>query len=329
MKIGIISFAHMHANSYALALNNHKDAKLAGIWDANSERGQAKANEFQSEFYSSLDDLLTSDIDAVIICSENVNHREHVMKAASFKKHILCEKPIATELNHAIEMIQACEQHQVILQVAYPVRFSEPIQEMKAMIDRGVIGDVLAVNATNHGQMPGGWFIQKDQSGGGAATDHIVHLMDLLRWTLKDEVASVYAEFDQRFYEIEVEDCGLVQLEMESGVVITIDPSWSRPKSFPTWGDVTLEVIGTNGVLSVDALKQHSVLYNDETNRVERKSWAADMDALLVDDFIACVKNDSAPFISGEDGLRTLEVVKAAYQSDQEKRLIKLKRIAY
>ncbi|MEY8749852.1 Gfo/Idh/MocA family protein [Alkalicoccobacillus gibsonii] len=329
MKIGIISFAHMHANSYAAALNKHKEAELAGIWDANSERGQAKANEFQSTFYASLDELLSSNIDAVIICSENVNHREHVIKAAEYQKHILCEKPIATELSDAIEMILACEQHQVTLQVAYPVRFSEPIQEMNAMIGSGEIGDVLAVNATNHGQMPGGWFVQKDQSGGGAATDHIVHLMDLLRWTLKDEVASVYAEFDQRFYDIEVEDCGLVQLEMESGTLVTIDPSWSRPKSFPTWGDVTLEIVGTKGVLSVDALKQHSVLYNDEINRIERKSWAADMDELLVDDFIDCVKTGRAPFISGEDGLRTLEVVKAAYQSDHEKQSIKLNRITY
>jgi UDP-N-acetylglucosamine 3-dehydrogenase len=319
----------MHANSYAAALNKHKEAELAGIWDANSERGQAKANEFQSTFYASLDELLSSNIDAVIICSENVNHREHVIKAAEYQKHILCEKPIATELSDAIDMIQACEQHQVTLQVAYPVRFSEPIQEMNAMIGSGEIGDVLAVNATNHGQMPGGWFVQKDQSGGGAATDHIVHLMDLLRWTLKDEVASVYAEFDQRFYDIEVEDCGLVQLEMESGTLVTIDPSWSRPKSFPTWGDVTLEIVGTKGVLSVDALKQYSVLYNDEINRIERKSWAADMDELLVDDFIDCVKTGRAPFISGEDGLRTLEVVKAAYQSDQEKQSIKLNRITY
>lgn len=85
--------------------------------------------------------------------------------------------------------------------------------------------------------MPGGWFINKSLSGGGAATDHIVHLLDLTRWLLNDEVRNIYAELDTKFYDIDVEDCGMVSAELESGIIVSIDPSWSRPpKTFPTWG---------------------------------------------------------------------------------------------
>ncbi|WP_338788026.1 Gfo/Idh/MocA family oxidoreductase [Metabacillus sp. FJAT-53654] len=326
MKVGMISFAHMHALSYAKYLVQHPEAELAGIWDADKQRGNKMAEQFETEFYAELDELLKTDIIAVIICSENVNHKEHVLKAASYKKQILCEKPIATEVEDAIEMINACEEHDVILQVAYPVRFAPAIQKVKEIIQSGKIGEVIAVNATNHGQMPGGWFVEKELSGGGSATDHIVHIMDLLRWILNDEVKNVYAEFDTLFYDIEVEDCGLVMLELESGVIVSIDPSWSRPKTFPTWGDVTMEIVGTEGALSVDAFKQHSLLYNDHAGKIQQHPWSEDMDEGLVNDFIFCVKSKSKPLITGNDGLRTLEVVKAAYQSNELKETVLLKR---
>lgn len=325
MKVGIISFAHMHALAYAQYLVL-PEAELAGIWDADEERGNKMAKEFKSTFYVDLNELLKTDIEAVIICSENAYHKEHVMKAASYKKQILCEKPIATEVEDATAMINACEENGVTLQVAYPVRFAPAIQEMKKIVQSGKLGEIIAVNATNHGQMPGGWFVEKELSGGGSATDHIVHIMDLLRWMLKDEVKNVYAEFDTRFYDIDVEDCGSVMLELESGTIATIDPSWSRPKIFPTWGDVTLKIVGTEGTISVDAFKQHSLLYNDKEGKIQQQPWAEDMDEALLYDFIDCVKTGRKPFITGKDGLRTLEVVKAAYRANELKQTVMLER---
>jgi|SRR5699024_3444266 len=315
MKIGIISFAHMHALSYAENIVNHAHGELTAIWDNDPDRGSKMSKQFNCNYYSDLDTFLQSDIEAVIICSENANHKEHVMKAAKAKKHILCEKPIATEIGDAKEMIDVCNEENVLLQVAYPVRYSPVIKQLKKIVASGKIGDVVAINGTNHGQLPGGWFVEKELSGGGAATDHVVHVMDIIRWILSDEVKDVYAELDTRFYDIDVEDCGIVTLEMESGVIVTIDPSWSRPKTFPTWGDVTMEVTGTKGSISIDALKQHTLFYNDAKNAVQHVPWAADTDQLLVDDFIKCVTEGNQPFTTGEDGLRTLEVVKGAYQS--------------
>lgn len=322
MKVGIISFAHMHAHSYATYLKKHRDAQFTAIWDADEERGRKMAANYQVDYFQDLEAFLQTDIEAVVICSENAKHKEHVIASAKAKKQILCEKPIATELKDAEEMIRTCKEEGVILQIAYPVRFAPVMENVKQMIDSKVIGEVLAINGTNHGQMPGGWFIDKELSGGGAATDHIVHVMDLVRWMLQDEVKSVYAELDTRFYEIEVEDCGMVSLEMESGVIVTIDPSWSRPKTFPTWGDVTMHIVGTKGTLWVDVFKQHAHYYNDRGNKVQLLPWAVDMDERLISDFIQCVQERREPSITGEDGLRTLEVVKAAYQSNDCKQAV-------
>lgn len=327
MKIGIISFAHMHALSYAVALHNRTDAELSYIWDEDEVRGKEMADKYNCQYIANLDEFLQTDIEAVVICSENMNHKEHVIKAAKAKKHILCEKPIATEVKDAEAMIKACEEAGVILQIAYPVRFAPVIENIKAMIQQGAIGEVLAINATNHGLMPGGWFIEKELSGGGSATDHIVHIMDVIRWIFEDEVKTVYAELDTRFYDIDVEDCGMVSLELESGMIVSIDPSWSRPKTYPTWGNVVMHFVGTKGNLSVDAFKQHSLYYNDVEEKIQELPWSEDMDARLIEDFIGCVKSKGTPSITGMDGLRTLEVVKTAYQSSELNKTITLRRV--
>lgn len=312
----------MHAYAYAEFVHEHPEAELVAVWDADEARGSEVAEKYNACFYRDLDALLQSDVDAVIICSENAHHKEYVTRAADYKKHILCEKPIATNIEDAIQMIETCEANQVTLQIAYPVRFIPAIKKAKEMIEAGEIGEIIAVNATNHGQMPGGWFVNRELSGGGSATDHIVHIMDALRWMFQDEAKNVYAAFDTRFHNIDVEDCGSVMLEMKSGMVVTIDPSWSRPKTYPTWGNVTMKFIGTEGSLYVDAFKQHSLYYNDKAGNLEEQPWADDMNAGLINDFIDCVKTGRKPFITGEDGLRTLEVVKAAYLADEEKQVV-------
>lgn len=326
MNIGMISFAHMHANSYAKHLHRHPEAELTAIWDDDPSRGQRASDTFGARYYDDLDQFLHSDVDAVLVCSENAKHRDHVVKASQAGKHVLCEKPIATEIRDAEEMIASCREHGVILQIAYPVRFAPSVERVRDMVQNGELGDILAINGTNHGQMPGGWFVQKEMSGGGAATDHIVHVMDLVRWMLNDEVKSVYAEMDTRFYDIDVEDCGIVSLEMESGTIVTIDPSWSRPKTFPMWGDVKMEMVGTKGTLSVDVFKQSVLYFNDRDGKVQQLPWAEDMDKRLIDDFLDCIKHNRAPSITGEDGLRTLEVVKAAYESHESKKVVQLTR---
>ncbi|GGH80073.1 putative dehydrogenase [Pullulanibacillus pueri] len=327
MKVGIMSFAHMHAFTYAGLLLAHPDVELTAIWDDDFERGDNAAERFKSTFYADREEFLALDLDAVVICSENSRHRDLVVQAAEAGKHILCEKPIATEIEDAREMIAACKRNGVILQIAFPVRFAPSISRARTIIQSGQLGDILAVKATNHGQMPGGWFVEEPLSGGGAATDHIVHVMDIIRWTLQTEVKDVYAELDTRFYDIDVEDCGTVSLALESGAIATIDPSWSRPKTFPMWGDVTLEFVGTKGTLSVDALKQSSTYFNDQESKVQNLGWGDDMDQGLIDDFVQCVKIKREPSITGEDGLRTLEVVKAAYQSSTAKRTVPLERV--
>ena len=317
IKIGMLSFAHLHAYSYAASLKRVPHAELVGIYDADAMRGKDAAAQFDTVYYADCDALLSADIDAVIICAENAKHRELALASAAAGKHILCEKPIATTMEHAQEMIEVAKANKVKLQIAFPCRFATPAIEVKQMLESGHIGQVLAVCATNHGTFPGGWFGDKKLAGGGAVMDHTVHVVDLLRWMLKTEVVSVYAEIGSRFHGRDIDDCGILNLELDDGVIATQDPSWSRLECFPTWGDVTMEFVGDEGVTFLDLFRQKIDLYSAEATKAMWIHWGDNMDQRLIDDFVGMLREGREPSITGEDGLRALEVTLAAYLSAQ------------
>lgn len=323
VKVGILSLAHMHAHSYGRALNQLSGAELVGLYDPDQKRGQEGAKLLGTKYFNTAEELLEQ-VDAAVVCSENSRHREFTELAAAHGCHVLCEKPIATTLEDAQAMIDACVKAGVRLQIAFPVRFCGPVRQVKEMLDRGAIGEVLAIRGTNHGQMPGGWFIDPELSGGGAVMDHTVHVVDLVRWFLNREVVSVYAEADSLIWGVPIDDCGLLSLELEGGIIMTQDPSWSRPRTYPTWGNVTLELVGTEGVIYLDAFAENFLIYNDQKEKVSRETYGEDMDFKLIQDFIEMVEQDREPSITGYDGLKALEVALAAYQSAQTNQPVKL-----
>lgn len=307
----------MHAYSYAEALLQTDGVELVAIADEDPQRGQEAAAKFGVEFVGDYPQMLATDVDAIVVCNENAKHAEVVIAAAKAKKHILCEKPIATTLADARAMIEACREHDVLLQIAFPVRFHPSVQRVKNLLSAGKVGRILAMRGTNRGQNPGGWFVDPALSGGGAVLDHTVHILDIMRWFTGREVTEVYAEIDTRFYEgLPVDDCGLLTLEFENGIIASHDPSWSRNRTFPTWGDATLEIIGTDGTLSLDVFQQRMTLHSDIAGHATYENWGDDMDTLLVADFVQSVRTGKkVASVTGEDGLRALEVALGAYES--------------
>lgn len=324
MKIGIISFAHLHAHSYAKSLQRIEGVEIAGIYDDQEERGREVASIYSTTYYQRLEDLLKSDIDAVIVTSENVKHAEHVLAAAAAGKHILCEKPLAINSLDGEKMIEACKQQNVILQTAFPVRFNSSIQRVKAMIKEGALGRIMAIKGTNRGMNPGGWFVDKNLSGGGAVIDHTVHVVDIMRWFMDSEVIEVFAEVDHMFSETVIDDCGILTMEFDNGAFATLDCSWSRNKTYPTWGDVTLEIVGMKGTLSLEVFSQRIHTYTNEEG-YQHHFWGNDMDEGLIHDFLTSVKDNKEPSISGLDGLRAVEVALAAYQSSELKKPVNIR----
>lgn len=318
VKIGMISFAHMHAASYLSHLVRHPDVKMVGIADESKERVEPFLQKYNLPYFSSHEELLAADVDAVVICSENVHHARLTIDAAKAGKHVMCEKPLGLSVEEMKRMIEVCKENGVELMTAFPCRYIPAVIEAKAAVDHGEIGDILSIKGTNRGTIPSGWFIDRSLSGGGAVLDHTVHVMDLMHWFLGSRASEVYAIGGTLFNDVDIDDAGMVHVKFENGVVAVLDPSWSRPKSFPTWGDVTMEITGTKGVIAIDAFAQKNDVYSDERMKTQWSYWGDNMDEYLVKGFVHAIKHGETVPITGEDGLNSASVALAAYTSIRE-----------
>ncbi|NMB46124.1 MAG: Gfo/Idh/MocA family oxidoreductase [Firmicutes bacterium] len=325
MKLGIMSFAHMHAYSYADVIKKLPGAELVGIADENQDRGRQVADYLDTRYYPTYEDLLKSEIDGVIITAANRDHRELTEMAAAAGKDILCEKPIATTLEDAKAMEKITREAGVKFQMAFPCRYIPAVQRLKTQYESGSLGRILAIRGTNHGRMPGGFFIDPQAAGGGAVIDHTVHLVDLVRWVFQTEFREVYCEMDRRFHDIPTEDCGLLTLELTNGAFMTLDPSWSKPDCFYTWGDLYMQVVGTEMVTEVDMMRQSLERISPEAPNYRWEFWGANSDYYLVKEFVDSFREQREPSISALDGIRALEVAVGAYESARTGQPVKLR----
>lgn len=336
-KVGIASFAHVHAPGYAEALSNLGNGgdgivDFVGVADEDAARGREAAERFGVRYFEGVGEL-AGEVDAVVVCSENRDHLRDVSAALEGGAHVLCEKPISTNIADAEAMIEAAENAGFELRIAFPVRFIPAIRRAREIVASGSLGRVLAVNGTNHGQVPGGWFLDSERSGGGAVMDHTVHVADTLRWMLGVEAASVYAEVGSFFGAETTDDAGILTLELEGGRIAdgafaTIDPSWSRGRGYPTWGDFTLRIVGTSGVLHVDAFADHLTTFDHDAGNVSWTHNGEDMNEAMLRDFLHCLGGEPSETATAHDGLRALEIVLAAYDSARRHEVVPVERKA-
>lgn len=318
LRIGMISFAHSHAFSYYRELATIENAEVVAIADENRERVHSLLEHGHLSYYDDYRDMLKlPEIDAVIICSENVNHASMVMDSARAGKHVLCEKPLGVAIDEMKIMIEICSKYGVQLMTAFPCRYLPAVVETKKALERGDIGQVVAVKGYNRGTAPEGWFVESSLSGGGAILDHTVHIADLLRWLFKREPLAVYAEQGHLFHDLEVEDSGMVHIEFEQGMIAFIDTSWSRNRNYPFWGDMKLDIFGTEGVIHMDAFAQTNEVYSDLEDKARWSYWGEHMNYYMLQDFVDALVAEKGVPVTGEDGLLATSIALAAYESIQ------------
>lgn len=325
MRIGMMSFAHLHAEAYINTLRAIPDVEMIGLADDDSKRGQRFAAQFNAHRFPSYAALLAEKPDGVVICSENNRHREMVdMVLAAGVKNILCEKPLATRLDDTKAIVKMVDEAGARLMTAFPVRFAPPVKEAYNTVRSGKLGKVLGVNATNQGENPGyhrDWFTDAERSGGGAVMDHTVHIVDVMRWMMNSEVVEVYAEGDRAAQPLfaapglHIDTAAILMMKFSNGAFLSLDCSWSRPNYYPMWGNVRFDLVGERGLLVVDVFAQRQITYSNPNRRPLWNYWGTDINQSLMNEFAASIRENRAPSVTAVDGLRAVEVALAAYQS--------------
>jgi predicted dehydrogenase len=345
VRFGLVGSGNV-ARLHGRALASARGAKLVAVGGRNAASTSALAQELGIAAALDVDDLIArKDVDAVIVCTPSGTHAELGIRAARAGKHVLVEKPIDVTLERARALIGACREARVRLGVVFQNRFLAPVALVRRALDGGRLGRVLLANGyvkwfRGHGYYEGApWRGTRALDGGGALMNQAIHTVDLVHH-LAGPVAAVSGFTATLRHKIECEDAAVANLRLVSGGLGTLEATTSVWPGFAR----RLELHGEKGSVVIDGddvpvwSLEGSGPEEDELKALraaakERKAAGGESDPMAIDlsphraqheDFAAAVRNDRAPAVDGEEGLRALEIVLAVYRSAAEKRTVEL-----
>jgi predicted dehydrogenase len=257
------------------------------------------------------------ELDAVYISSPPNLHCEQVVAAAERGKHVLCEKPMALSAEACRRMIDACRSAGVHLEVCFVLRGWPIYHRVREMLSDGRLGEIVELRAHLAKwtpREPGEWRLDPRQGGGGVLIDVGSHYIDLFRFLLGD-LASVIAMTSDRVFGAGVEESAFMLFEFACGAHGTI----AATSAVPYAGNV-LEIFGTKGAL----LLGKSLRIVTEDGESEEPATFPDYYSGLLTHFCRCVASGGDALASGEDGLRNVEAIQAAYRAVAEGKAIEI-----
>ncbi len=314
-----------HSRVTALVSGNRNKAKKVAL-----QYGVAEDNIYN---YNSFDELRhNKEVDVIYIVLPNSMHAEFVIRGAKAGKHILCEKPMATSVADAEDMVSACRKAGVKLMIAYRIQYEPQHKQIKEWVRDehwGKVRAIEAMNAQNIGD-PTQWRLRKQLAGGGALPDIGLYCLNTIRYLTGEEPLWVSAHQystpgDERFKE--VEETMMWQMQFPSGVMANCSTTYGVHESrrYRCYADRG----GTFGMdpafsyeglqMEVSEVKDKGVEWKSHPAMPPKNQFASEMDHMS-----QCVKNDTMPFTPGEEGVQDQKIMEAIYRSAREGRLVKL-----
>ena len=301
------------------AIRDSKRSRLVAIVSRDVSRAQDFALRHNVKHCStSLREALNfPEVNAVYVASPNYLHTEHTIEALDAGKHVLCEKPMALKIEDCTAMIEAAERAGVCLGVGYQWRHHPAHRKARELISSGSVGEVVwaqAFRGASPRPEPTGWAADPNKAGAGTLMATGVHLIDLVRFTIGDEVDQVSALSDAHTQPLVLDSTFALLFRFRRGAIAQVTSTRLAPSprndlillgdkgsvigretiSIPASGSLEIDVQGRRELLSYT----HSNPYVD-----------------LIDDFVSALIEGRTPNPSGIDGLAVAEITAAALKS--------------
>ena len=323
---GRISANHLEAlrqhdaRAELVALCDNRPAALAEAVATSGVRG-----------FTSLDALLAaSDADVIVLATPSGLHPRQAMKAAAAGRHVLTEKPMATKWDEGMAMVRACREAGVQLFVVKQNRLNPTLQRLKAALAEGRFGRIVMVVVNVFWTRPQSYYDEAPWRGrwdldGGAFLNQASHYVDMVDW-LVGPVDSVHAYTATLARDIEAEDTGVMSLRLRSGALASINVTMlTQGRNFE--GSIT--ILGERGTVRVGGVAVNRIEHwqFDEPRPEDAQALQAGYatasvygpgHALYYDNVIGTLRGEGAAHVDGYEGLRSLEVVIAAYRSARD-----------
>jgi len=348
LSVGIVGLCHLHPRSYLPILGAVKGLKVVAAADSNPPVLEAFAKDFGLRGYGDWRRMLDQEqLDLAVVFLPHVECPDAAVACAERAVHLLVEKPMAASADGVRRMIAAARRAGVVLSTPYVWRYHPVARQMKRHISEGILGRIVGCEGRCaagrlHRYIDGNaaWMLVRSLSGGGPMYNLGVHWIDLYRWLLEDEVVEVLAKNVKVNEEYDIEDNSFALVTFSRGAVLALDISYTVPDSYPYGRDLYLAVRGTGGALSwspsFEGVKERLFVCSDaaEFASAPRRHIDFELQAhpgytgilgvRFLEDLARSIRTGSPPAITGEDGLRALEVVEAIYRSAQTGRAVQL-----
>lgn len=344
VRVGIVG-SKFAATLHIQAYNRNPYAQIAALASTAQDLPDFCKKYIIPSFYNDYHRMLEeADLDLIDVCVPNYLHKEVAVAALEAGKHVITEKPIATNLKDADAMLEACAKSNMKLMYAEDWIFAPALQKAKAICDEGAIGDILYLKAKETHSGSHSKYAQTIEFCGGGAMIHLgIHPVGFVRYLKGMEVVEVIGKTSDggkdnlKHLSLEGEDWAAGILTFEDGTFALVEGNYITMGGL----DDIVEIYGTTGVMKVN-LSQGSPIsvYSSDgySYAIEKadttKGWtrpAVDEELSLgyldeISHFIDCVRTNQEPMwgVRGQDGKAALEIVIAIYESAKVGRAVSL-----
>ena len=337
IRLAIIGCGRISKNHFGAIEKHHEEIELSAVCDINEEILSQHSSKYNVKGYTSLKKLLKENKpDIIAICTPSGIHPEQTAMAAKYGVHVMTEKPMATRWKDGLCMVRACDNAGVRLFVVKQNRRNSTLQLLKRAIDEKRFGRINMVHLNVFWTRPQDYYDQARWRGtweldGGAFMNLASHYVDLIDWLI-GPVDSVQAMTGTLGRDIEVEDTGVLNVRWRNGALGSMAVTMlAYPKNFE--GSIT--VLGEKGTVRIGGMAVNNIEHwefedereydNDIKNaNYETTSVYGFGHPLYYKNIIDVLRGNAEPETDGREGLKSLEVLIAAYLSARDGRTISL-----
>lgn len=315
MKVAVIGVGSMGKN-HARVFS--EIANLVAVSDVNEDQGKAISKKFNCKYFKDYKDMVDSvELDAVSIAVPTTYHKDVALYCIEKGLHILLEKPIASNQEESMQIINAANQKNVKLLIGHIERFNPAVTALKKIMDQGELGEVLAFSGKRVG------FFPTQIKDTNIIIDVAVHDVDIFNYLAGHGPKQGISQNGVAVKEHNCVDYATLLLDYGT-IKASLEVNWITPIKIRR-----LEVIGTKGYAVLDYIKQELMLYKDVKELSEKKEiynsyeWAKTIKENCVEinvinqeplklelqHFIDIINQDKQPLVSGEEGLAALKIV--------------------
>lgn len=332
-RIGIVGAGNIAQSAHLPAYQQRDDVDIVAICDLNLERAQEAAKKFGiPNAFRTVDEMLAAvEVDSVDICVWNRSHSEVAISAARAGKHIMCEKPMALNLEHALRMKEAVDQAGVLFMMAIPYRYNAEVQLLKEMVDSGKMGEIYYAKTAmvRRRGTPLGWFTDTTKSGGGPVIDIGVHCIDRTWYLMgcpkpvrvsaaiskrigdyQTKGVTRWVALDSDVTAFDTEDSAAGIIHFENGACMLFEVSWAlnaKPQDYT-------QICGTKAGAELGPLtiygEDMGYLTDNKPTTIDHNMFAEE-----IDHFLHCVREGKKPLSPLEEGLTMQRILQGIYDS--------------